>query len=443
MRINCYHSGDRVQWIPFYKKIEDVNSDLLKVGIEIECEFGTDDDGSYDGDEDMYVYSSNYENIADNIEQFSNGEINFILEEDGSLSHDSFELITRPVFYAQDNKNDIGFLESALNIISPKLIPQNSGTHFHIDKRNIFPKDISEDICKAIVAIVMNKFKDDLFKISKRDDIRKMNNYASFKELDLEICSDIKYIINNTRDILSTFSERYCAINFQPEYTIEFRFFGATKSYKDLEEMLNNVYNIRKFFVNNMYNIYNGQININDITFTQFINGEIISVEPMKVGTILYTRDNEPFVIKAYNPEEKTYLIVMCSDKRKKYIIDISGYIVANRYLGKIFSKKRVLKKGEDIYMKTFEEIIKEFKLKYDRTREIKEKLYILLNRETQELYIRIYSASEMTLGGFVMTSEFDSYKFKNVLQENEITMANIEAYMVEQYLKEIEQENK
>ena len=230
MRINCYHSGDREQWIPFYKKIEDVNSDLLKVGIEIECEFGTNDDEWYDGDEDRYVCSGNYENIANKIEQFSNGEINFILEEDGSLANDSFELITRPVFYAQDNKNDIEFLESALKIISPELIPQNSGTHFHIDKKNIFPKDIPEDICKAIIAVVMNKFKDDLFKISKRDDIRKMNNYASFKELDLEICSDIKYIINNTRDILSTFRERYCAINFQPAYTIEFRFFGATKS---------------------------------------------------------------------------------------------------------------------------------------------------------------------------------------------------------------------
>ena len=218
----------------------------FQYGLEIEVEFSSDTDLS---------------NITTHIiEDFSDDERNFHLEEDGSLDDKSFEIVTCPIVYDGQLPE---WLENSLKVINrnnPKF--WNCGGHVHID-RNSFKNDDS----MKLFTFLMNHFDTFVFNISGRDGY---SRYAQFQNVEnIDCLDDIN--IDECNNINGDYYNRYVVVNREKDCTIEVRIFKGTTDINTINKRLQVLKHMVEFCNNfiNTYDVYDMEL-IKAITWIDF-----------------------------------------------------------------------------------------------------------------------------------------------------------------------------
>ena len=218
----------------------------FQYGLEIEVEF------------------SSYTNVSDItteiVENYSEDERNFHLEEDGSLDDKSFEMVTCPIVYDGQLPE---WLKNSLNTINknePKF--WNCGGHVHID-RDSFQND---DSIKLFTYLV-NHFETFIFNISGRDGY---SRYAQFQDVEnIDSLDDIRIDENN--GINGKYYNRYVVVNREKDCTVEFRIFKGTTNVKTINKRLQLLKHMVEYcndFIN-QYEVYDMEL-IKAITWLEF-----------------------------------------------------------------------------------------------------------------------------------------------------------------------------
>lgn len=218
----------------------------FQYGLEIEVEFP----------KDVYL-----DDVAGEIvENYSDDERYFHLEEDGSLDDKSFEMVTCPIVYDGQLPE---WLESSLNVINgynPKF--WNCGGHVHIDRHSF----INDDSMK-LFTFLMNYFDTFVFNISGRDG---HSRYAQFQNVEnINSLDDIR--IDESNNINGDYYNRYVVVNREKDCTIEVRIFKGTTDIKTINKRLQLLKHMVEYcndFINT-YDVYDMEL-IKAITWLEF-----------------------------------------------------------------------------------------------------------------------------------------------------------------------------
>lgn len=196
--IQSYHSGHR-DGLNFF------GTGPLYFGIELEVEATRDD---YDNKEIAQIF-------IDEV-----GERYWHVESDGSLDN-GCEFISQPMsinFLEYEHKEDIvTALKKISDIGARSHDTPHCGLHFHVSRAALTGQDILN------LVVLCNKFKDIIFKLSRRTEENFSRWSAAYDDLRLRDRDFTNYIKQH-----GTVSNRYMMVNLTNCHTVEFRFFRGT-----------------------------------------------------------------------------------------------------------------------------------------------------------------------------------------------------------------------
>lgn len=164
-----------------------------------------------------------------------------VFEEDGSLD-DGFEMISNPFTrqYMEANKYK---MEQALDFLKNDCIFKNgtgnAGFHIHVNRKMLETDELSSDDVIDNIIIIMETFKAELMKFSRRteSDLRHWASFLSDKDSGLTLSyKDVKAKKQS--------AGRYVALNLTNSQTIEFRIFKGTLDFHTFMAALELVDNI-------------------------------------------------------------------------------------------------------------------------------------------------------------------------------------------------------
>ena len=164
-----------------------------------------------------------------------------VMEEDGSLDN-GFEIISHPFTTEYFNTYRGKSFEKMLKALYENGCTSgenDSGLHIHVSRECLtYNTALSEDEVIDNIIMIMESFRNELMKFSRRTE-EKMNNWAAFissKKSDFEL--SYKYIKANKH------GSRYRALNLTNSKTIEFRIFNGTLNFRDFMASIELVDNI-------------------------------------------------------------------------------------------------------------------------------------------------------------------------------------------------------
>lgn len=203
---------------------EDDNS-ILTFGVEVEV----------DGSKTNIQVKDFAENINDNTSLF-------VFEYDGSLNHNSVEVISYPFSMEYiKSSNDFEYLHKKINSMEFNCEDETCGYHIHVGR--------NEQLNQEHLATVLEYFKDEFKALSKRNEVY-LNKWAKFMT-----CGTKEDFINEQFDIMKEKIDdgvsRYHAINLGNYATIEFRMFSGSNSFKENMARIEMINNLCKWTINN------------------------------------------------------------------------------------------------------------------------------------------------------------------------------------------------
>ena len=235
--IHCYKSSNRNLRSPekFAKGTK------FQVGLEVEVEF------NYDRDDAAEFL----------VENYSDNEHNFILEEDGSLT-DGFEMVTSPFIFDEELPS---WLSKSLEYLEDDTDRQfnNCGGHVHIDRNNFINRKAIQ-----LFTYLFNNFDNTIYLLSGRDKISPY--YAQSQKNTFINVLDVHTTDNN-------WGSRYVYINRENSATIEVRIFKGCTSKEIIIKRLSILKHMIEYcnhFVKNNTDILEKTDVINDISWYDF-----------------------------------------------------------------------------------------------------------------------------------------------------------------------------
>lgn len=237
-RIDGYHTLKQrtMEWAftKDFKKTRIV-PDRVFYGIEVEMSF-----------------SDSYRR-ADSFDAEPEIESTFVFEQDGSVNS-GFEMITRP--FTANGLLQFFDQPSIKDLVESSIPTSGNGIHIHMSR----PTNRDES------AILMRKLTMFVFRMQERlKELTRNSNYArfyDFRNLNLSNMylllrnlpcygsgDSYRYLKNDTTPhyFLQTIGDRYNCINYQNDYTIEFRFFPTTNNVEKIKEYISFIDDLRTF----------------------------------------------------------------------------------------------------------------------------------------------------------------------------------------------------
>lgn len=463
----------------WFKQPTELNASVLnkfiKIGLELEFEFNDVEDGYYDEDgewisSDVDEYERSYfiRELNDlglypktPEYELENHTLDFVFEQDGSLWEDSCEFITRPINFHPQDLSDMDFLKKVLEVLSTKysITKNNSGMHVHIDMDTFYYNNKTKArLCQLLFCAFINKseFWNDVFNFSERTNERKMRNYSSPREIinryDLQdkintivtannLGNDVvDYIDSIYNNCLDDCEDKYSATHKVNCYnTIEIRIFNTTDSFDKVIERLTTIYNIIASCRTLVDTIFNGQkVELDTITWEQLISNKV-DIKELKSGSIIYSvTDGQAFIVVDYESVTKTFKVIRLRDK-EDFFINNKFELQGMESFGRMFSWERI-KGGRK--MSTFEEIINELGLKYQKDfseLDNGKKILFLLHDKNNGVYSKIYTQCNTGLGGFVRVDGENHFTgiyetLVNKIKENNISWEEVQLYLIAQF---------
>ena len=235
--IHSYKSSDRHLREP--QKF--ITGTKFQCGLEVETEF------DYDRDDTAQHL----------VENYSNDEYNFILEEDGSLS-DGFEMVTAPFIF---NGELPQWLSKSLNYIEDNTDRhfEHCGGHIHIDRCSFVNRKSIQ-----LFTYLFNEYDMYIAQISGRDEVSP--DYAQSQKGAFDTVLDIHTTGNN-------WCSRYVYINRQNARTVEVRVFKGCTNKNIITKRLNLLKHMVEYcnqFVENNADILDNMNIINGISWYDF-----------------------------------------------------------------------------------------------------------------------------------------------------------------------------
>lgn len=215
---------------------EDDNS-ILTFGVEVEV------DGS-----------KTHIQVKDFAEDVNDNTSLFVFEHDGSLNHNSVEVISYPFSMEYiKSSDDFEYLHKKINSMEFNCEDKTCGYHIHVGR--------SEQLNQEHLATVLEYFKDEFKALSKRDEVY-LNKWARFMT-----CGTKEDFINEQFDTMKEKIDdgisRYHAINLGNYETIEFRMFSGSNSFKENMARIEMINNLCKWTIDHcelMSVIYNDEM---------------------------------------------------------------------------------------------------------------------------------------------------------------------------------------
>ena len=191
---------------------DDFNNEQLYFGIELEVESG-------------------YSNADTNLmaTELYNMNSDFVYEEDGSIIN-GFEIISYPFTFKYMEKTLAQELFKMLNALKRNKYEasERCGYHIHVSREGI--RNEVDFVC------LFEYFKDELFELSKRSEIR-FNQWSKW------YINSKNFIRNDVKYALDDCMSRYRAVNDDNYHTMEVRIFSGTLDFYELMARFELVYN--------------------------------------------------------------------------------------------------------------------------------------------------------------------------------------------------------
>lgn len=198
-----------------------------------------------------------------------NNYINAVAMEDGSLNNGGVEIVTEPESweYLQEIKESYREFFDKVQYYGYGDAG-NAGLHFHISRPN-------DDIIARII-VIMENFKDEIIKLSRRS-LGQIDNWAQF--LTNNNKNTMKYKSNKyLKDkFIKTYHGRYYALNLTNNNTIEFRFFNGANNFEEFWGALQFIHNLTEI-------AFNENIELNTINWKDLLVGEELVEQAKKQG---------------------------------------------------------------------------------------------------------------------------------------------------------------
>ena len=261
--------------------------------------------------------------------------INAVGMEDSSLSSGGVEVVGHPqtyAYYVEHKQDYINFFNEIKNLEYGNN--GGSGLHFHVSKPN-------ENVISRVI-ILMESFKDEIKKLSRRSDYR-LNQWAKF--LTDGISEDTEKIkMQSSKYLKDTYLKeshsRYYAINLTNCNTIEFRFFNGVNNFEEFWASLT--------FINNLMNLALDEDRpIDTINWMELIDGEELvnqAIQYQVLGINKFAKDTTSILEKIEKAENKA------REEVKRTLKNFIRYI--NRELSEIKLDSFKTNKIEEITLK-------------------------------------------------------------------------------------------
>ena len=176
---------------------------------------------------------SNVEGVVNAI----NNNINAVGMHDGSLDEGGVEVVTHPEsweYLKEHKENYRKFFEEIEGLNYGDA--GNTGLHFHVTRPN--------DNVISRVIVILESFKEEIKKLSRRNGDFHWSKFLSDKEQDN--ADKLKY--QSTKYLkekyITSFHDRYVALNLNNDNTIEFRFFNGANNFEEFWGALQFIHNL-------------------------------------------------------------------------------------------------------------------------------------------------------------------------------------------------------
>jgi hypothetical protein len=149
------------------------------------------------------------------------------LKEDGSLSHDGFEIVTHPATldYHVNNFPWADICNAALDYDYRSHDTDTCGLHIHASRSLFGDTEIEQDLTVAKIMLLIDRWYDTKIVNFARRDISKMRRWADKPNADIKPGDDEGDAVYKSK---KNARDRYKAINLCNYSTVEFRFFRGT-----------------------------------------------------------------------------------------------------------------------------------------------------------------------------------------------------------------------